>query len=126
MRKAVVLADDAELCATLALKRWKRMSGRTSGAVFPTVVHGDHLRSTRLSGQGANRIVQRYAEAAGLGELGFSAHSLRAGFVTSAAQAGKDLATIQLQTGHKSVNVLMQYIRKAVELGDDNPTAGLL
>lgn len=126
MRKAVVLADDVELCATLALKRWLRMSGRTSGALFSTVIHGDHLRSTRLSVQGVNRVVKRYAAAAGLEEMRFTAHSMRAGFVTSAAQAGKSLATIQQQTGHKSLNVLMSYVRRAVELTDDNPTSGLL
>ena len=49
MRKAVVLADDPSLCATLALKRWKRVSGLTTGPLFVTVIHGDHMRQSRLS-----------------------------------------------------------------------------
>lgn len=126
MRKAVVLADDPTLCATLAVKRWLRISKRSSGPLFCTIVHGDHPRDTRLSGQGVNRIVKRYAEAAGLAEMGFSSHSMRAGFVTSAAKAGKSLDAIQSQTGHQSLNTLLGYIRRAVELGDENPTAGLL
>ncbi|MEM8608417.1 MAG: site-specific integrase [Myxococcota bacterium] len=126
MRKAVVLAEDPSLCATLAVKRWLRVSKRSSGPLFCTVVHGDHLRDTRLSGQGVNRIVKRYAEAAGLAEMGFSSHSMRAGFVTSAAKAGKSLDAIQSQTGHQSLSTLLGYIRRAVELGDENPTVGLL
>lgn len=126
MRKAVLLAEDPTMCATLAVKRWLRISKRFEGPLFTTIVHGDHVRQQRLSAQSVSRIVKRYAKAAGLEEMGFSAHSLRAGFVTSAAQAGKTLATIQQQTGHRSVNVLMGYVRRAVELGDENPTSGLL
>ncbi|MEM8608349.1 MAG: site-specific integrase [Myxococcota bacterium] len=126
MRKAVVLADDPTLCATLAVKRWLRISKRSEGSLFCTIVHGDHLRDTRLSGQGVNRIVKRAAEAAGLAEMGFTSHSMRAGFVTSAAKAGKSLDAIQSQTGHQSLSTLLGYIRRAVELGDDNPTTGLL
>jgi len=125
-RKAVLLAEDTSMCATLALKRWLRVSGRTSGALFCTVTHGDHMRSTRIAGQTVNRIVQRYAALAGLEDMRFSSHSMRAGFVTQRAKDGVPLHTIQQQTGHKSLNMLMQYVRKAVELGDDNPTAGLL
>ena len=81
---------------------------------------------TRVSDRCCDRVVKRAAKLAGLEEMRFSSHSLRAGFVTQAAQNGKAIPTIQQQTGHKSLNTLMGYVRRAVELGDENPTAGLL
>jgi integrase len=43
----------------------------------------------------------------------FEAHSLRAGFVTSAATRGVPEVAIQDVTGHKSVTVLRGYYRRA-------------
>ena len=42
---------------------------------------------------------------------GFSAHSLRAGLVTSAAKAGVPSWAIQRQTGHRSEFMVQRYIR---------------
>ena len=39
---------------------------------------------------------------------------------------GKPLDVIAKQTGHRSLTTLIGYIRRAVELNDDSPTAGLL
>jgi integrase len=56
---------------------------------------------------------------------GISGHSLRAGFVTSAAKAGASSWKIRQQTGHKSEAMLARYIRDA-ELFSDNPASRLL
>jgi integrase len=56
-------------------------------------------------------IVKRRAEAAGLDPREFSGHSLRAGFVTSAAEAGKNHFKIMNVTRHKSMDTLRGYVR---------------
>jgi integrase len=43
----------------------------------------------------------------------FSGHSLRAGFVTSAARAGHGELLIADQTRHKNVNIVRGYVREA-------------
>ena len=42
-----------------------------------------------------------------------SPHSLRAGFITSAAGADVGLPAIQRQSRHKSLSVLLGYVREA-------------
>ncbi|MBT7082278.1 MAG: tyrosine-type recombinase/integrase, partial [Chloroflexi bacterium] len=54
----------------------------------------------------------------------FAGHSLRAGLVTAAARSGKSVDSIQAQTGHKSLDMIMRYIRRE-GLFDDNAAAGI-
>jgi integrase len=124
--KEATLASDPRLCATLAMKRWLRVSGRTSGWLFVSVLHGDHLTDERIAGQTVNRIVQNAAKDAGLEDMGYSAHSLRSGFITHSFQQGKPDVLIAQQTGHQSMNTLAGYHRRATALSDKSPTAGLL
>ncbi|HYA75255.1 MAG TPA: tyrosine-type recombinase/integrase, partial [Roseiarcus sp.] len=49
---------------------------------------------------------------------GFSGHSLRAGFATSALQAGVSTFQIRRQTGHASDAMLSRYIRDGVFVGN--------
>lgn len=62
---------------------------------------------------------------AGLDASGFSGHSLRSGFVTSAAKAGISSWKIRQQTGHASDTMLSRYIRD-MEMFVDNPVGALL
>jgi integrase len=50
--------------------------------------------------------------------LNLTGHSLRAGYATEAARAGKPIFVIQQQTGHKSVAMVSRYVR-AVDLFRD-------
>jgi integrase len=66
----------------------------------------------RLSGQAVALIVQRRARAAGLdAPASYAGHSLRAGFATSAAQAGMGEIKIARQTRHASLSSLKRYVR---------------
>jgi hypothetical protein len=56
-------------------------------------------------------IVKRRAILAGLDPKQFSGHSLRAGFVTSAAMHGANLFKIMDVTRHKSMDVMRGYVR---------------
>ena len=56
-------------------------------------------------------IVKERVAAANIDPAGFSGHSLRAGFATSAVQAGCSTLKIRSQTGHASDAMLSRYIR---------------
>ena len=70
-------------------------------------------------------MVQAYAARAGLDPTAFAGHSLRSGFVTSAAANGRTTATIASHTGHRSEAVLRGYIRPVTAF-DSHPGEGLL
>jgi hypothetical protein len=50
---------------------------------------------------------------AGLDAQGFAGHSLRSGFLTSAAEAGASVFKMMEVSRHRSVDVLRGYVRRA-------------
>jgi site-specific recombinase XerD len=70
------------------VQAWLQAAGITEGPVFRPVLKGSRVLEEPLSGHSAAAIVKRYALAAGLDPSAFAAHSLRAGFLTSAAESG--------------------------------------
>jgi hypothetical protein len=70
-------------------------------------------------------IVQDAAARLGFDPATFGAHSLRAGFITSAAKRGANLFKICDTRGHKSLEMLRTYVRDA-ELFANHAGAGLL
>ena len=64
------------------------------------------------------------AAAAANVEVHFTPHSLRAGFATQAARAGKPAHAIRRQTRHRSLAMLERYIREG-EVFVGNPAADL-
>jgi hypothetical protein len=57
-------------------------------------------------------IVQRYAERAGLDPVQFAGHSLRSGFLASAAESGASVFKMMEVSRHKSVDTLRGYVRR--------------
>jgi site-specific recombinase XerD len=113
---------NAETCPVLAVQRWIRLAGLTTGALFrrirpngrPGTERRDPLgqvETEALTPQGIARVIQRAAERAGLDAREYAGHSLRAGFATEAAAQGASERAIMQQTGHKSVAMLRRYIR---------------
>ncbi|GJD43974.1 Tyrosine recombinase XerD [Methylobacterium cerastii] len=74
---------------------------------------GEEYSSPRLTTQAVADIIKRYCTAAGLDASTFGAHSLRAGYITSAAERGADLARIMDQSGHRDPRTVVGYIRRA-------------
>jgi integrase len=68
------------------------------------------------------RAVKAAVEAAGYDPEEYAGHSLRSGFITSAARAGVAERHIQDQSGHRSLPVLRGYIRRG-SLFVDNAAA---
>jgi site-specific recombinase XerD len=83
------------------------------------------VRAWGLRGHDVALMVKRYAEAAGLNPAEFSRHSLRAGFVTSAAETGASIFKIAEVSRHKSTDVLAAYVRR-VDLFKDHAGAAFL
>jgi integrase len=67
------------------------------------------------------RVIKLVAELAGEDPRQFGAHSARAGMLTTASEAGVDLAGIMRQSGHASTSVALGYIRPAEQAR--NPAA---
>jgi hypothetical protein len=66
-----------------------------------------------------------HAQRVGLDPALFGGHSLRAGFLTSAASRGANLFKLMDQSRHRSVDTLRGYVRDA-EIFKDHAGAGLL
>lgn len=113
----------AATCPVRAVLAWVECLaalGHAEGPLFRYIDrHGNvrpaHRRaaSDRLGAQSVALVVQRRARAVGLDPSRFAGHSLRAGFVTSATRAGKSVPKIMEQTGHRSANTVMAYVREA-------------
>lgn len=100
-------------CPVLAWRSWLEQLEQLrpgGGPAFPAL----DPRGTRVVGvllpRVVERLVRRCARRAGLGE-GFSGHSLRAGYCTEAAAAGRPDRAIMLVSRHRSRATLDGYVR---------------
>ena len=101
------------LCATRAVQEWINAAGISSGALFRTFSLSGALQANRIDGADVARLVKRVVAAAGI--MGdFAGHSLRAGFVTSAA-ANPNVNEVDIMrvSRHRSVAILRGYVRRA-------------
>lgn len=109
-------------CPVATLLRWLAAAGIEAGPVFVSVRRSGRASGTRLSGRDVARVVKARVAEVGLNPKDFGGHSLRAGFITSAAEAGVAERHIQNQSRHKSLPVLRGYIRRG-SLFRDNAAA---
>ncbi|SNR96076.1 tyrosine-type recombinase/integrase [Hymenobacter mucosus] len=103
--KAIFYSPDVKLCPIRTLQAWVQRLNRSTGPVFVSFRKGERLTERRLTDKHVNLIVQRY-----LGPT-FSAHSLRASFVTVAKLAGADDSEVMNQTKHKTSEMIRRYTR---------------
>jgi integrase len=103
-----------------AVRRWVEAAQLAAGTpLFPAIGKSGRL-GARLHGRAIANIVKARCAAAGLDPAEFSGHSLRAGMITSAAEAGAPEWRIKLHSRHTS-DVVRQYIRP-VEKKRQSPT----
>lgn len=108
-----------------ALSAWLSIAGITSGPIFREVDRHGRIGATALSGRSVARIVKKVLGVAGFDASGFSGHSLRAGFVTSALEKKVDEFKIMNITRHVDPKTLRIYDRR--ENGfDDHAGDGFL
>jgi integrase len=122
-RKVGIPYGRGSVCPVKSLTAWLEAANITEGVVFRQVAKGNRL-SGSLSPQAMVELVKEWGRDAGLEVRDLAAHSLRAGMVTSAAQAGVPTHKIMAQTGHRSVEVMSGYIRDA-NLFSQNAAGGL-
>ncbi|MCL9662203.1 site-specific integrase [Paenibacillus hunanensis] len=98
-------------CPVQAYFNWIEAAQIDSGPLFRPVTKMDKPLAKRLSGASISTIVKKYIDLAGLDSSEYGAHSLRAGFVTTARRKGKADHQIMAQTGHSSSIMLDRYTR---------------
>lgn len=108
-----IAVPNGRLQVVAAVKAWLTAAGIESGPVFRAVSRSGTVGATALSDRMVANIVKSRAALAGFDPAGFAGHSLRAGFVTSAAETGATTWKIMAQTRHKSVQTVAGYVRSA-------------
>ena len=118
------------LCPATALAEWRTaladLLGREPRADDPVFVRLDRQLEppVALTRDGASQIVKRAARAAGLNG-DHASHSLRAGFVTDALDAGATREQVQRHGRWANVRSIDPYYRKTEVWGRNNPSQRL-
>jgi site-specific recombinase XerD len=121
----IAIARGSGACPVNALLDWIAASQIASGPIFRPVSKKGRVLNRRLSDRAVADLVKAYARRAGLKAGDFSAHSLRSGFLTSAARRGASIFKMMDVSRHKSVETLRGYVRDA-ELFRDHAGSNLL
>ena len=113
--------------AASALVAWLQASQIVVGPVFRPVSRSGKLGATRLEGRDFAEMIKRSVQRIGLDPKLYSGHTLRASLITNAFRRKKPVPVVEIQqlTGHKSVQVLYEYVRDA-ELFKQNEATAML
>jgi integrase len=123
-------ALNPDLCPVAALRAWLALERTLDAepALFWRTYFGG-ICPERIPDREINDVIKKWATKADIApdQVGtsFSGHSLRSGFITAAARAGRAEWQIMGHSRHKSYESFRRYIRKA-NLFQDNPGRGLL
>lgn len=106
--KAILFSPIRRSCTVRAVKDWLAVleqHGRTADALFVCFHKVQRLSRHRLSAFSLNEIVQFWLGAP------YTAHSVRASFVTIAKLNGANDAVVMNQTKHKTIDMIRRYTR---------------
>ena len=117
-RTKTTIADDDEHVLLIgrpvtALKRWLAEAQIKDGPVFRRIDQWGNVDRRALTPQSINLILKARCEQAGLDPALFSAHGLRSGYLTEAANRGVPLPEAMQQSLHKSVTQAASYYNNA-------------
>ena len=121
----VAIPAGESLKPVAAVRQWIDAAGMGEGPLFRPIDKAGKISPNRLTDRSVANIIKAYAGRAGFALFDFSGHSLRAGFVTSAADRGADINRIMDQTRHTDPRTVRKYIRRA-ERYKDHAGAGFL
>lgn len=123
--KGVPFAGTPQACPVRAVRAWLDAARIEAGPIFRAVTRRGLISDAALDDRAVARLVKRFAPHAGLDADAVAGHSLRSGFITTAAKRGKSTRAIMAQSGHRSEAVMRTYIQHATVF-EDNAAAGLL
>ncbi|MEA5460426.1 site-specific integrase [Arcicella sp. LKC2W] len=103
--KAIFYSPEAILCPIRTLQSWIQRLEKSADALFVRVRKGDKITTERLTDKTVNDLVKTYFGTE------FSAHSLRASFITIAKINGADDSEIMRQSKHKTSAMIQRYTR---------------
>jgi site-specific recombinase XerD len=123
--KGLPYGSNKETCPVTALRQWlqaaeEEVEGPFEGDIFRRFYRGESIGESAMTGQYVSTVLKRHAERAGLDPEAYSAHSLRAGFITQAIRAGKAERRVKEHSGHESWETFNQYVEEAGTF-QDNP-----
>lgn len=128
----IPFARDPRYCPVQAVQAWQECllqqvipTPTAAAPLFRAINRHGQIAEAALTGRAVALIIQACCRKAGLDPTRYAGHSLRAGFCTAAALAGKPNWQIRKQSGHKTDVMLNRYIRDG-RLFADNPLEGLL
>jgi len=96
-----------------ALREWLERADISKGPLFRAIDRWEGVEERALTPQSINLIVKRRCALAGLEPKEFSAHGLRAGYLTEAARRGIGLPEAMQQSQHRSVQQAASYYNEA-------------
>ncbi|MCD2184704.1 site-specific integrase [Rhizobium sp. GN54] len=92
-----------------ALKRWLQEARIETGPVFRRIDQWGNVDRRALTAQSVNLVLKSRCAKAGLDPQKFSAHSLRSGYLTEAANRGIPMPEAMQQSQHKSLTQAASY-----------------
>lgn len=96
-----------------ALNAWLSAAKIDKGSVFRGIGRWGTVSKRALDPQSINAIIKQRVEMAGLDSVEFSAHGLRSGYLTEAANRGIPLPEAMEQSRHRSVQQASSYYNSA-------------
>ena len=123
--RMVAIVRGSIACPIQAVRNWLDAAKIENGPLFRPVAKGGKIMDGRLSDKQVSRTIKAFATRLGLDDAAFGGHSLRSGFLTSAAARGASIFKMADQSGHKSMDTLRGYVRNA-EIFQDHAGTGLL
>jgi site-specific recombinase XerD len=109
----IAIARGDVACPARALREWLDAAGIETGPIFRAINKGGTVATDRLTDRSVANIVKVYAGRAGFDASTFSGHSLRSGFLTSAAAKGASI--------FKMMDVSRQVPRVQLDRPDHRP-----
>jgi len=123
--KGLPYGSSRETCPVTALRQWlqaaeQEVEGSFEGEIFRRFYRGESIGESAMTAQHVFTVLKRHAEGGGPDPEEYSAHSLRAGFITQAIRAGKPERRVKEHSGHASWETFNCYVEEAGTF-QDNP-----
>jgi integrase len=108
-----------------ALREWLERADIKKGPIFRAIDRWEAVEEKALTPQSINLVIKRRCAMAGLEPEAFSAHGLRAGYLTEAARQGVSLLEAMQQSRHRSVQQAASFQRSRSRQGQGGKAGDL-